>query len=295
MELAHLKTFYYVALEGSVKDAEAYLGIKSSFISKQLKAIEQDLGVKLFTRHHKGLAMTEAGRTLFHYAQKIYATVDDIEQEFLQEKGLKRRTLRVLTTSGLTSLEAVKILKLLIDRHPRMHLSVNCVTPPASIRDYPAEFAILPDPCPEQGIVNEKFKTLTYCLYASQEYLDKHGTPKGTADLLEHNLLSYKFEYGAAAPPDSDMHVMLARRCHPEYRPKYHVNSSLTNLDMCLNGFGIIFMQNDHELPQNLGLVKVLPDKLLTKTIYLSYEVSMQNSGILKEVKKIIEDGEGEN
>jgi DNA-binding transcriptional LysR family regulator len=81
MEFRQLKTFRTVAMLLSFNRAAAALNYAQSTVSAQISSLEDDLGVRLFDRLGKRVVLTEAGRMLSQYAQKML----DIEAETLAE------------------------------------------------------------------------------------------------------------------------------------------------------------------------------------------------------------------
>ena len=69
----HLLYFYTVAREGSVGRASEVLHLTQPTVSTQVRLLEQSLGERLFERRGRGLALTEAGRLAYHYAEAIFA------------------------------------------------------------------------------------------------------------------------------------------------------------------------------------------------------------------------------
>jgi DNA-binding transcriptional LysR family regulator len=81
MELRQLKTFKTVAQLLNFNRAAEILNYSQSAVSAQIKLLEEELGVKLFERLGKRIALTQAGETLMRYSQKML----DIEKETLTE------------------------------------------------------------------------------------------------------------------------------------------------------------------------------------------------------------------
>ncbi|WLH66128.1 LysR family transcriptional regulator [Pseudomonas sp. FP2309] len=69
--LAALTAFVESANENSFSKAAGRLGIKASTVSRYIKDLEQDLGIALFNRSTRKLALTEGGQTFLHHAQKV--------------------------------------------------------------------------------------------------------------------------------------------------------------------------------------------------------------------------------
>ena len=71
MELRHLKYFQIVANERSFTKAAEKLNISQPPLSRQIKDLENELGVKLFIRKYKNLELTKQGELFLDYANKI--------------------------------------------------------------------------------------------------------------------------------------------------------------------------------------------------------------------------------
>lgn len=74
----HLQYFWVVAQEGSVARASEKLHVTPATISIQLKDLERTLGVSLFRKSGRGLALTEMGQTVVAYAQDIFSTGQEL-------------------------------------------------------------------------------------------------------------------------------------------------------------------------------------------------------------------------
>ncbi len=83
MEIRTLRYFLAVAREENMTRAAEMLHVTQPTLSKQLKALEDELGKKLFIRHSFSIALTEEGVLLRDRAEDLVSMADKIEQEFL--------------------------------------------------------------------------------------------------------------------------------------------------------------------------------------------------------------------
>lgn len=76
MSLTQLRYFVAVAEEGSVTRAAAKCFVSQPPMSRQLRALEDELSTRLFSRSARGMALSEEGRRFLAHARQILALVD---------------------------------------------------------------------------------------------------------------------------------------------------------------------------------------------------------------------------
>lgn len=82
MELRVLNNFLVVAREGNISTAAKRLHIGQPALSRQLKELERELGVKLFVRQPHGIRLTDEGQLLRQYAKEMSELVEKIDSDF---------------------------------------------------------------------------------------------------------------------------------------------------------------------------------------------------------------------
>lgn len=87
MELRVLRYFLAVAEEGNITWASQLLRISQPTLSRQLKRLEEELGVTLFKRGPHAIALTEEGRLLRDRAQTIVSLADKTESDLKRSAG----------------------------------------------------------------------------------------------------------------------------------------------------------------------------------------------------------------
>lgn len=76
----HLLYFWVVAKEGSITRACEKLHLAQPTVSGQLKKLEESVGQKLYERVGRGLVLTDAGRTVFRYADEIFSIGEELKE-----------------------------------------------------------------------------------------------------------------------------------------------------------------------------------------------------------------------
>ena len=86
MDIRQLKYFITVAEEQNIGRAAVRLHVSQPPLTRQIKALEEELGVLLFIRTHWGVKLTQAGESLLEHARNIRAHVD-LAREYAQRAG----------------------------------------------------------------------------------------------------------------------------------------------------------------------------------------------------------------
>lgn len=109
VDLGWMRLFVEVARHGSLTSAAVALKISQPAISYQIRRIEEQIGVDLLTRLHRGVELTPAGRRLYDIAKRAVDDIDDAVRSFRADQ--ERSTIRLLTDYAFSSLWLM----------PRMH------------------------------------------------------------------------------------------------------------------------------------------------------------------------------
>ena len=100
MEIRNLKSFVHVAELNSFTKAASLLGYSQSTISFQIKQLEGELGCLLFERINNTIALTERGRELLEYAQRVLRITEEFSESLQAEKELSGRV-HIMTSDSL--------------------------------------------------------------------------------------------------------------------------------------------------------------------------------------------------
>src|SRR3954454_7271844 len=102
IELRLLRYFTAVAEEGHVGHAAARLFISQPALSQQIRALEEQVGVPLFIRHPRGMALTEAGAVLLGEARELLGRSEQLERTVDELRTGRTKGLRIGLPPGLS-------------------------------------------------------------------------------------------------------------------------------------------------------------------------------------------------
>lgn len=98
MNFTHLTAFDAVAQTGSVTAAAERLHVSQPALTREIRELEERMGVALFDRMPRGMQLTEAGRMLAEYADQIFRLADAAETAVGEFAGLKRGRLVIASS-----------------------------------------------------------------------------------------------------------------------------------------------------------------------------------------------------
>ena len=101
MQFQQLAYFVAVAETRHFTQAAERMRVAQPSLSKQIKALEEDLGARLFSRARGNVTLTAAGEALLPLARRILADADTARQEVAQLAGLRRGRVRLGATPSL--------------------------------------------------------------------------------------------------------------------------------------------------------------------------------------------------
>ena len=110
----HLLYFWMTAREGTIAEASRQLRLAQPTITGQIRALETDLGEKLFTRSGRRLVLTEVGRLVYRYANEIFSLGRELTDVVRGRSSARLHRLVVGVTGDvlqLATLGAARVMK----------------------------------------------------------------------------------------------------------------------------------------------------------------------------------------
>ena len=163
MDWEKLKIFRYVAQEQSFTHAGIKLNLSQSAASRQIKKLEEDIGVMLFHRHARGLLLTEQGETLLKYANEVFDKISLAENSLTINKEKPEGSLRVATTITFGSVWLTSYIDEFLEKYPEYKEKVRLVMLAVPSRSNVPQYQKLKRETDELvGRINGKFATVSW-------------------------------------------------------------------------------------------------------------------------------------
>ncbi|KVO93134.1 LysR family transcriptional regulator [Burkholderia ubonensis] len=125
MDLTLLRAFAAVAREGNLTRAAEQLHLTQPAVSLQVKHLQETLGVVLFTRTSRGLALTRDGQTLLPHAERALAAAADVQRAAAALRHEVRGRLRIGTILDPEFLRLGGFLRALVETHPQIETALR--------------------------------------------------------------------------------------------------------------------------------------------------------------------------
>ena len=189
-DFTRIKTFIKVVEAGSFS-AAARDESSVSTVARQVKSLEEELGVRLLNRSTRRLALTDAGRRFYERVSEIAHDLKKAKSEVSSHeeavRGLLRVTLRV--TAGTTVV--VPALPRLFAEYPELELDISLIDDRRDLIANNIDVAMWLGELPNSQLVARRLSRSRRIVCASPEYLQSHGVPREPKDLTQHNCLLF--------------------------------------------------------------------------------------------------------
>lgn len=186
--LAALRTFEAAARHLSFTKAAGELNLTQSAVSRQIRVMEEYLGVLLFQRVKQRLVLTEAGRI---YVEDIRAALEQMQAatvNLLANQG-KGGILNIATPPAFGTKWLIPRLHRFSDAHPEIMINLATRAKPFDFATESIDAAIHYGADDWPGVLFDRLVGDEMVVVCSPRYLERHARLKGARDLVNHTLL----------------------------------------------------------------------------------------------------------
>jgi DNA-binding transcriptional LysR family regulator len=193
--LTAMQTFVRVVEAGSFSAVARETLSTQSGVSKQVAALERELGAKLLSRTTRSLALTEAGKRYFEQARRLVAEIAEAEAELLRGEQQLSGWLRVAASVGYGRLKLMPLVKSFLAAHPKVKIDLRLNDGFIDLIEEGIDVAVRIGDLADSSLLARRIGSAQRVLLASQSHLDSlpNGlpAPRVPHDLLQHNCIVY--------------------------------------------------------------------------------------------------------
>lgn len=194
-KLSAMRTFVRVVEAGSFSAVAKEADTTQSAISKQVAALENQLGAKLLTRTTRSLALTEEGEHYFEQARRLVEEIAEAEAALLQGERQLTGWLRIAAPVGFGRLKLMPLVQSFLATHPNVRIDLRLDDSLIDLVEQGIDAAVRLGELPDSGLIAKRIGTTRRMLLAHRQYL--RNLPKGVPppkvpeDLAAHNCVVY--------------------------------------------------------------------------------------------------------
>jgi DNA-binding transcriptional LysR family regulator len=202
LQLTELTAFVAVAEHRSFTKAAVQVGIAPPTMSQTIRALEDRLGVRLFNRTTRSVALTEAGERLFAGVQPILEGIDQAVESVNSFRDKPMGTLRLAVARPWGTMLLAPLVQPFLAEYPAIRLEVAVNDIRSDIVGGRFDAGIQAGHRVERDMtilkILDEFRALAV---AAPAYLKRHPMPLAPADLHAHNCIRYRLPWDGSIQP----------------------------------------------------------------------------------------------
>lgn len=258
--LNRLMYFNCVVETGSISKASRIFDVQPSSISRQLAALEQELGVRLLNKTTRNTGLTEAGHKYYEFSQRIVAEFDAAKRAVndLQEKP--KGQLKISMTVGFGESVVLPLMNEFMSLYPNIELQLELTERVVDLVEENIDVAIRSGRLPDSTMIAKRLAFNNFLLCASPAYLAANGTPGYPEELTNHQCIRYSYSRW------NDWFLMADERTKLTINNAISVNSvnGQKQLTLCGSGLALIPLWAVKDEIESGALIHVMEEIVLS-------------------------------
>jgi DNA-binding transcriptional LysR family regulator len=194
-KLQAMKTFVRVVEAGSFSAVAQESDATQSAVSKQVAALERELGAKLLTRTTRSLALTEEGARYFEQARRLVAEISEAESALRTGEQELSGWLRVAASVGFGRLKLMPVVRSFLAEHRGVKIDLRLNDGFVDLVEQGIDVAVRLGDLSDSSLIARRIGTTRRWLVAHRDYLRRlpkgKKAPRAPEDLVHHNCLVY--------------------------------------------------------------------------------------------------------
>ena len=192
MDIPALKTFCRAVETGNLSTAAVAMHITKSVASRRIRALEDDLGVRLLRRTTRGVSTTPEGADFYERASRILDDLDDARQSIKGEEGALAGRLKVTAPRAFTDLVLGPIFGDFAAENPELDIELALSDSRTDVMAGGFDLALrITRELDDTSFISRKLAPIHNHVVATPAFIEKYGAPETPDDLSQLPCLYY--------------------------------------------------------------------------------------------------------
>jgi DNA-binding transcriptional LysR family regulator len=233
-KLRALRTFVAIADAGSLTAAAHVLGSSLPAVVRLLAALEAELGVRLFQRTTRRIALTDAGRRYLERCRQLETLLEEAEAEVRAEQTEPRGTLTVTAPVLFGERHVASAVTAFVQRYGEVRVDLQLFDRVVNLVEEGVDVGVRIGALEDSSLIARPVSTLRRLTVAAPAYLKRSGKPLHPRELREHNCITRSDRNG-----NSWSYVLDGKLSSIPVTGNLRVNQTVVAADVCVAGMGV--------------------------------------------------------
>jgi DNA-binding transcriptional LysR family regulator len=262
MDWDNVRVFLAVARAGQFVAAAKRLRLDHATVSRRVAALETALGARLFDRRTTGATLTAAGEKFLRAAEQMETSFLQAQAELGDKEVEMTGVVRIGAPDGFSTYYLAHIFGEFLARHPSVLVQLVPIPQVMPLARREVDIVVVLDK-PEAGrFFARKLTDYTLGIYASRDYLARHGAPGDVDELSSRRLIGHVEEHAFSAALD------YVRELFAGAPTAFECASVVTQLEALRAGLGLGVI-HDYIAQRFDDLERVLPDRRAMRSYWI--------------------------
>lgn len=275
--------FLEVARQKSLVRAAERLRVDHTTVSRRIRELEKSLNTSLFSRSRNGFHLTETGMNLLQYAEGMEGHANAIAETLAGSEGADAGgAVRIASMEGIGSLYLTGIFGEFIQRYPSVLIELITDYRMLDLSRREADVFLSFFKPAGKRLSIQKLGEFRVSLFASTEYLERHGMPATISELEDHRFVDFI---------DELVHVQENRWLSDILRPHgtvFRSTSLVAQFRLASEGEAIAMLPS-FVAAHDTNLIPVMPDLFTVRDIWLSVHADLLHVSRIKAVMSFLQ------
>ncbi len=238
--LEAITAFVAVARNGGFSAAGRALGLPVATVSRKVALLEEALGVRLFVRTTRHVALTEGGKRYFDACSRVIDDLRDADEDVTGEYRQPKGDLVITAPLGFGQQHLQPVVQAFLVAYPLVNVHLQLADRVVALVEEHVDCAVRIGTLVDSGLVARRLGAIRMVVCAAPAYLAARGTPEDLSALSEHDCISWT---GSGAHKTWTLTVRQGHKATDEQVPvkvRMATTTPASALQAALAGLGLV-------------------------------------------------------